>query len=90
MVTVLLTRIQELFRLHFPFGSRWHPGPEECCDPAPSTEQKNRSLLMKHPGCGSCEDTFGHNPYTRIPAKADNPINPIGERPFFRTFREPK
>ena len=31
-----------------------------------------------------------YNPYTINPAKADIPINPIGEIPFFRTFLEPK
>jgi amino acid transporter len=31
-----------------------------------------------------------YNPYTISPAKADIPISPIGEIPFFRTLLEPK
>ena len=33
---------------------------------------------------------WAYDPYTIKPAKADIPISPMGEMPFFRTFLEPK
>ena len=55
---------------------------------------ESRMNCSRSSGVSGLSVTFAiatsYNSYTINPAKADIPISPIGEIPFFRTFLEPK